>query len=182
MTLREQAFRLAGIGKLLAPRGGRTDRLAASGIPASALFGLPSKSDADQRRSDLVSFLKQAYVFEDLKRSDLARIARIVHQRGYQDGEYISEEGKPGAALFVLRSGQVEITRRTRDGSEMPLALLKLRSGFMSMLSKSSATSRKILFGARQVSIITRTTRCAASVTARDEQRSSRLLRLCTRR
>jgi len=77
-----------------------------------------------------VSFLKQAYLFEDLKRSELARLARIVHERSYQDGEYISEQGKPGTALFVLRSGVVEISRRTRGGEEVPLATLEPPTSF----------------------------------------------------
>ena len=77
-----------------------------------------------------MTFLKQAYLFEDLMHGDLARLARIVHERSYHDGEYITEEGKPGAALFVLRSGAVEITRRTRSGKEVPLAMLEPPASF----------------------------------------------------
>ncbi|HTO44565.1 MAG TPA: cyclic nucleotide-binding domain-containing protein [Burkholderiales bacterium] len=77
-----------------------------------------------------MTFLKQAYLFEDLMHGDLARLARIVHERSYHDGEYITEEGKPGAALFVLRSGLVEITRRIRSGKEAPLATLEPPASF----------------------------------------------------
>src|SRR5262245_64166759 len=45
---------------------------------------------------------------------------------------------------------------RPRNSSRQ--ALLKVRKGFIASLSNSSTTSRKVLFGARYVSMITRTT------------------------
>jgi len=122
--------RLTGIKKLLLARQESADRFDASATPARALFGAAPKSAADQRGDDLVGFLKQAYLFEDLKRAELVRLTRIVHERSYHDGEYISEEGKPGAALFILRSGIVEITRRTRTKEEVPLATLEPPASF----------------------------------------------------
>jgi hypothetical protein len=121
---------LVGIRNLLLPRRDGLDQPDASGIPSRALFGPPPKLRADQTADDLVGFLKQAHLFEDLKHGDLARLARIVHERSYRDGEYISEQGKPGAALFVLRSGVVEIARRTRSGNEVPLATLEPPASF----------------------------------------------------
>jgi hypothetical protein len=115
---------LAGIRNLLLPRPNDPDRVDASAIPARVLFGPAPKPAADQSGDDFVGFLKQTYLFEDLNRGELTRLARIVHERTYRDGEYISEQGKPGAALFVLRNGVVEITRRKRNGEEFPLATL----------------------------------------------------------
>jgi signal-transduction protein with cAMP-binding, CBS, and nucleotidyltransferase domain len=119
---------LAGIRSLLLPRRNQPEQFDAS--PARALFGPAPKPAGHQRGSDLVGFLKQAHLFEDLKHGELARLARIVHERSYCDGEYISEQGKPGAALFVLRSGVVEITRRMRSGKEVPLASLEPPASF----------------------------------------------------
>jgi len=126
----KEGSRLAGIRSFLLARPNGADRPDASQIGARALFGPAPKSAAGQRNSDLVSFLKQAYLFEDLKHGDLVRLARIIHERSYRDGEYISEQGKPGAALFVLRSGVVEITRHTRNGDEVPLATLQPPTSF----------------------------------------------------
>ena len=72
-----------------------------------------------------MDFLRQATLFQDLDRWALRRLARIVHEHDYRDGEYITEEGKPGPALFVLRRGLVEIVRRGRTGKEVPLATLQ---------------------------------------------------------
>ena len=40
------------------------------------------------------------------------------------DGEYIYEQGKPGVALFLIRRGVVEITRRRQKGEEVRLLVL----------------------------------------------------------
>ncbi len=123
-------FNLPGIKKLLLPRPAVTDSLDASAGSARALFGPPPETTAAERRRSLVDFLKQVTLFEDLGRWELRHLARIVHERDYRDGEYIFEEGKPGAALFVLRRGLVEIVRRGRNGKEVPLATLEPPASF----------------------------------------------------
>jgi CRP-like cAMP-binding protein len=77
-----------------------------------------------------VDFFKQVFLFEDLTQGDLRRLALIVHERTYQDGEYIFEEGKPGTALYVVRSGVVEIMRRKRNGEEVSLVLVEPPASF----------------------------------------------------
>jgi len=121
---------LVGIRKFLLPRPRDPDRIVPSAISVGALFGPTPKAASGQIGRDLVGFLKRANLFEELNHGDLVRLARIVHERSYRDGEYIAEEGKPGAALFVLRKGVVEITRRKRNGEEFPLAALDPPASF----------------------------------------------------
>jgi len=121
---------LLGIRKLLLPRPKGTDSLDASAVSIRALFGPPVETAAAERRRSLVDFLKQVTLFQDLGRSDLRRLARIVHERDYRDGEYICQEGKPAAVLFVLRRGLVEIVRRGSEGKEVPLATLEPPASF----------------------------------------------------
>jgi CRP-like cAMP-binding protein len=92
---------------------------------ARALFGPSAQDPAGEKGGDLVDFLKQVHLFKDLQQGDLKRLARIVHERAYRDGEYIYEQGNPAVALYIVRSGVVEITRRKRDGEEVPLANLE---------------------------------------------------------
>ena len=117
-------FNLPGIKKLLLPRPS-ADSLDASAASARALFGPPPETTAAERHRSLVDFLKQVTLFEDVSYWELRRLARIVHERDYRDGEYIVEQGKPGAALFVLRRGQVEVVRRGSKGKEVPIATLE---------------------------------------------------------
>jgi CRP-like cAMP-binding protein len=118
---------LPGLRRLLLPsrptRG--SAEIAATG--ARALFHPPDKAMTPQ---SLVEFLGQVSLFEDLGRRDLARVARIVHERDYSDGEYICEQGKPGAALFVVRRGLVEIVKPDAGGAEVQLVLLEPPASF----------------------------------------------------
>ena len=93
--------------------------------PARALYGPPPETAAGERGRDLVDFFKQVPLFEDLSQGDLRRLARILHERTYRDGEYIFEEGKPGMAMYIVRGGVVEIVRRRRNGEEVPLVTLE---------------------------------------------------------
>jgi CRP-like cAMP-binding protein len=116
---------LTGLKKLLFPRPKDQDVLDTSTAEARVLFGPPPETAAGERGHDLVDFLKQVTLFEELGRSDLRQLARIIHERIYRDGEFIYEEGKPGVALFIIRRGVVEVIKRRRNGEEVPLILLE---------------------------------------------------------
>ena len=116
---------------------------------AKALFGPLSESAGQEKRGKVVEFLKQVTLFEDLGRMDLQRLARIVHEREYSDGEYISREERPGAALFILRRGLVEITRRDRDGTDVTLATLEPPATFEESAAMGTVTIRRFSTRAR---------------------------------
>lgn len=117
-----------GLKELLLPLRPTRGSAAIAKIRARALFQAPES--ALTKGGTLVDFLGQVSLFEDLTRRDLTRVARIVHERDYSDGEYICEEGKPGAALFVVRRGVVEVVRRSASAPEVPLALLEPPASF----------------------------------------------------
>ncbi len=118
-----------GLKKILFPLQKARDFMDTSG-PARVMYGSPPKSTAGERGQALVGFLKQVPLFADLTHGDLRRLARIVHERTYRDGEIIFEQGTPGAALYLLRGGMVEIMRKKRDGKEIPLAMLEPPASF----------------------------------------------------
>ena len=119
-----------GLKKLLLPlRPNRGSADIAVIGTARALFQAPESAMSTQHES-LVEFLGQVSLFQDLSRRDLGRVARIVHERQYSAGEYICEEGRPGAALFVVRRGVVEVVKRGAGGQDIPLALLEPPASF----------------------------------------------------
>lgn len=119
---------LPGLKELFLPSRATRSSADSAAIGARALFEAPDNAMTPRR--SLVEFLAQVSLFEDLGRRDLARVARIVHERDYSDGEYICEAGKPGAALFVVRRGLVEVVRHDAGGEEAPLALLEPPASF----------------------------------------------------
>jgi CRP-like cAMP-binding protein len=118
-----------GLKALLLPRRASTGSADVAETRARALFRVPDTSISAGRRG-LVEFLKQVSLFAGLGRRDLVRLASILHERDYADGEYICEEGRPGAALFIVRRGIVEVVRRGGDAHEVPLALLEPPASF----------------------------------------------------
>jgi hypothetical protein len=121
---------LRGLRELLVPKPEDKDSVDAASPASLAVFGPVPQTVAGKRGRDLVAFLKQAPLFEELGDADLKRLAQIAHERSYRDGEYIYEQGRPGVALFVVRSGLVEIMRRKADGGELVLALLEPPASF----------------------------------------------------
>jgi CRP/FNR family cyclic AMP-dependent transcriptional regulator len=119
---------LPGLKKLLLPSRATRGSADIAAIGARALFQAPDNAMTPRR--SLGEFLAHVGLFEDLGRRDLARVARIVHERNYSDGEYICEAGKPGAALFIVRRGLVEVVRHDAGGEEVPLALLEPPASF----------------------------------------------------
>jgi CRP-like cAMP-binding protein len=118
-----------GLRKLLLPLRPNSNSTDTAATRARALF-LPPESAITTRRGSLVEFLGRVSLFEDLGRRDLVRLAHIVHERDYADGDYICEEGRPGAALFVVRQGVVEVVGHGADTQEVPLALLEPPASF----------------------------------------------------
>jgi CRP-like cAMP-binding protein len=118
-----------GLKKILFPLQKARDFMDTSG-PARAMYGSPPESTAGERGQALVRFLRQVPLFADLTHGDLRRLSRIVHERACRDGEIIFEQGTPGAALYLLRGGTVEIMRKKRNGEEIPLAMLEPPASF----------------------------------------------------
>lgn len=118
---------IPGLKQLLLAPQASGDPAVASTNRVRALLRLPETAE---RRVGLVEFLRQAGVFAALDHRELDRLARIVHERDYADGEYVCEQGKPGTAMFVLRRGIVEVLRRDREGQEVSQALLEPPASF----------------------------------------------------
>jgi CRP/FNR family transcriptional regulator, cyclic AMP receptor protein len=119
-----ERFKLIGIKKIFLAPAKRLD-LMRTGGPTRALFGLLPRTSPKDTGHNLADFLKSVQLFESLGSVDLRRLARLVHERTYRDGEYICEQGNPGAAMFVIRAGAVEILRRSHKGEDVHLATLE---------------------------------------------------------
>ncbi|TNE72677.1 cyclic nucleotide-binding domain-containing protein [bacterium] len=68
--------------------------------------------------------LKKIPIFQDLNKRELKIIARILYERTYEAGEYMFETGQPGAAMFIIKDGQIQITRNSKSGEELVLATI----------------------------------------------------------
>lgn len=70
-------------------------------------------------------FLRSVALFRWVPRREFGRLLRALVMRHYRAGDALFEEGENGRALFILVSGEVEITRLGKDGKPRSIATLK---------------------------------------------------------
>jgi CRP/FNR family transcriptional regulator len=77
---------------------------------------------------ETLAFFRGIPIFHGLHSWQLGRVMTEMQRRHYTTGETLFEEGQPGKAVFIIKSGQVELTRRTTEG---PRSLGTLNAGQM---------------------------------------------------
>jgi signal transduction histidine kinase len=98
--------------------------------------------DADADRLSHQEIIRQVPLFADLglaEAEDLYRSAERIHAR---PGDRIIEEGAPGDSVFIVLSGELEVTKRDGD-RDVPLATRKAGEfiGEMSLLEMAPRTA-----------------------------------------
>src|SRR3981081_1209258 len=73
---------------------------------------------------DLVAVLADCTLFSGMPLQDLEAIAPAAKSRTFKKGSYIFREGDVGNAFYVIRRGQVKISRMGRGGTEAVYAIL----------------------------------------------------------
>lgn len=58
-------------------------------------------------------------LFENLSSKELGLLAAMVHERSYAAGEMICEQGTPGAAMYIVKTGNVELYRQDAQGRQV---------------------------------------------------------------
>lgn len=82
----------------------------------------------------ITSLLKKQVLLEDLEKTDLEKVAKIVKNLSFKKGEYLFREKEDAKGLYLINSGKVEVLKATPDGWKQRLAVL--RSGhFLGELS-----------------------------------------------
>ena len=68
--------------------------------------------------------LKNVPIFADLSFSDLEKISNKMILRNYNKGQVIILEESKGETFFVIKTGEVKVTKLSDDGREVILAIL----------------------------------------------------------
>ena len=68
--------------------------------------------------------LKNVPIFADLSSSDLEKISNKMILRNYNKGQVILLEESKGETFFVIKTGEVKVTKLSNDGREVILAIL----------------------------------------------------------
>ncbi len=90
----------------------------------NTLWGNIFKSGSSSERESRLSVLKKIHLFSELSRFELGRISDIIHDREYEKGEALFEEGQPGAAFFIIMEGELDIIVPQENGEPLKLATI----------------------------------------------------------
>ncbi len=103
------------------------------------------------RKESLAEILQNVPLFRDLSPKELRTLERVVHIRTYQAGEFVFVETEPGAGMYVIRAGHVDIVLKHKSGN--PLLLAELEPGdFFGEMALLGDTSRSATAIAREPS------------------------------
>ncbi|HET6440053.1 MAG TPA: cyclic nucleotide-binding domain-containing protein [Anaeromyxobacter sp.] len=81
---------------------------------------------------DPVEALQRSPVFELLSRAELEVLARLCRPVSWAVGEVVFREGDPGASLFIITAGEVEVLHRD-GGNDKVIAVLAAPAAFGEM-------------------------------------------------
>ena len=93
-----------------------------------------------------IELLQTVSIFWDLKQEELGYIAEKMVARHYDNGNYIFLEDSDGEQCFFVLEGSVKVTRLSKDGREVILAMLNEGDFFgeMSLLDGESRSANVI--------------------------------------
>jgi CRP-like cAMP-binding protein len=93
-----------------------------------------------------IELLRSVSLFWDLKEEELGYIADRMIARHYENGNYIFLEDSEGEQCFFVVEGSVKVTRLSKDGREVILAMLNAGDFFgeMSLLDGQSRSANVI--------------------------------------
>jgi CRP/FNR family transcriptional regulator, cyclic AMP receptor protein len=78
----------------------------------------------EEDRESNVALLQRVPLFNDLSREDLAEISRVAVPRSYPKGVRVFHEGDRSDACYIVRNGDLRVTREHPDGRAIALATL----------------------------------------------------------
>ena len=78
-------------------------------------------------KEGVAEILRQVPIFRELNDREMHIMTRIVHARTFEPDEVILRESEPGAGMYVIESGGVDIL--LDHGSNNPLFLAQLEAG-----------------------------------------------------
>jgi len=76
------------------------------------------------KKSDVVKILEKVPIFEGLNIIELKKIEIITHERQYTDGEIVFHEKEPGAGMYIIRAGNIKLSKKT-EAKEIELLTMK---------------------------------------------------------
>jgi CRP/FNR family transcriptional regulator, cyclic AMP receptor protein len=114
------------------------------------IFHTPTETD------ELVQSLRAIPLFKSLTNKDVKSLISIIHNRNYIAGEYIFYQGDPGIGLYLIREGEVLISRESENGEKITLAVFNKGDFFgeLALLDSEKRSASAIANSDTKLSVI----------------------------
>ena len=77
-----------------------------------------------RRDASIAAFLQSVPVFQDLTGPSLEILYEFLEERKWDVGETICAEGEVGHTMYIIREGEVEVTRKSSQGNQVAIVRL----------------------------------------------------------
>lgn len=71
-----------------------------------------------------ISCMKELSIFNELSSKELLMVPSFAHKRRYQPGEVLFTEGAEMDAIYLIKSGQIKLSKVFRNGKEITLQMI----------------------------------------------------------
>lgn len=88
-----------------------------------------------------VNIIKDLNFFYEFHEKELKEIAKACDYKIYQPGEVIMAEGEPGGTLYIIKRGEVKITKKLHNQEDVVLTILR-ENDFLGELSLLDGRNR----------------------------------------
>jgi len=78
----------------------------------------------DDQHWENINFFRNITIFRGMTSRQLGRIMQAMQKRIYRQGETLFSEGEIGRAVFIIQSGQVELSKKSVGGHNRQLGIL----------------------------------------------------------
>jgi len=118
-----------------------------------------ARNEATVRFETIQAFEEQVTLFKYLSPVECHVMYKLTDKVHYEDGEAILVEGEPGTGLHIIESGEVIVSKKSREGGSVKLAVIGQYGHFgeMSILNNQPASTSIIASGPVDVLVMTRT-------------------------
>lgn len=72
-----------------------------------------------------VTIIKDLNFFYEFNKDELKEVTKACDFKIYQPGEVIMGEAEPGGTLYIIKAGEVKITRKLHDQEDVVLTVLR---------------------------------------------------------
>ncbi|AWM03684.1 cyclic nucleotide-binding domain-containing protein [Bradyrhizobium amphicarpaeae] len=74
---------------------------------------------------DLKAFLLATPFFGGLSDGSLDLLISMLVERSFEAGSIVVSEGEPGRSMFIVKSGRLAVSKRTKAGRVIPISVLQ---------------------------------------------------------